>query len=163
MSNEISVAPVSIMVEGKTRAERQVSVVHHATPQAINACIAMKGKVGNAIREAGARSAIVDIAQHCASGSYRSLGEYLAIRLGEPIVISNRASFESLPDIFQARIMKAKLAKNEGMRLDKKTGLMVAGSKLALEMELKNICVELVAHARQVNEERKAKAAALAA
>lgn len=157
--NEISVAPVAILVEGKTRAERQVSVVHHATPQAINACLAMKGKVGNAIREAGARSAIVDIAAHCSAGSYRSLGEYLAIRLGEPMFISNRATFEALPDFFEARIAKVRMGKNAGMREDKKTGLTVPGAKLALEMELKNVCVELIAHARRVHDERKARAA----
>jgi len=156
MTNEISIAPVYIAVEGKTRLERQVSVIHHATESALTACLSMKGKAGAAIREAGAKGGLVQIVQHCASGSYRSLAEYLAIRLGEAVIISNRSTYEALPDFFEARIYQAKLGKNAGMVVDKKTGALKPGAKLQLAMELKATCVEIISRARSIHEARKA-------
>lgn len=156
MTYEITTAPVYIAVEGKNKVERQVSVVRNATDSALTACLSMKGKVGNAIRESGARSGLVQIVQHCASGSYRSLAEFLAIRLGEAMVISNRSTYEALPDFFEARIYQAKLGKNGGFVTDKKTGALKPGAKLALAMELKSICVDIIAQTRAIHEERKA-------
>jgi hypothetical protein len=87
----------------------------------------------------------------------------LSIRLGEPMVISNRASFESLPDLFEARIMKCKLAKNDGMRLDKKSGALVAGSKLATEMELKAMVTDIIRAVNEYHATRKAEQQAVEA
>ena len=86
----------------------------------------------------------------------------LAIRLGEPIVITNRASFESLPDFFEARIMKAKLGKNDGMRIDKKTNAMVSGSKLATELELKSMVVNIIRAVAEAHAAKKAEQEATA-
>ncbi len=135
--NQITIAPAIVNVSGKTKVERQVSVVRTASQQALTACLSLKGKVGNAIRANAASAGLLDVAAACVNSNYKPLVEMLSIRLGEPMIVSSRASFESLPDLFEARIMKAKLAKNDGMRIDKKSGALVAGSKLAVEMELK--------------------------
>lgn len=134
--NEITIAPVSIMVNGSTKAERQVSAVRQAGATALTACLNIKGKVGAEIRSSAARSGLVDIAQHCATGNYKPLAEMLAIRTGEPILISSRATFEALPDIFKAKVHQAALGKDGGFRLDKKSGLMVEGAKLKAANEL---------------------------
>jgi len=164
MSNQLtSYSPAIVSVEGKTKADRQISVVRHASSEALTACLNVKGKVGVAIRNNAARSGYTDVATSCAVGNYKSLAEMLAIRLGEPIVISSRASFESLADVFEGKIMQAKLAKNGGMREDKKTGVMVAGSKLATLMELKAIVTEIVGAVAEYHAARKAKQEAVAA
>ena len=90
------------------------------------------------------------------NSNYKPLAEMIAIRLGEPIFISNRASFESLPDVFHARIAKVKLSKNSGYVTDKKTGTLKPGAKLAAEMELLDLCSRTIAAVAQFHAERKA-------
>lgn len=156
MQNQITIAPVIVNVTGKTKVERQVSVVSRASDTALSACLSMKGKVGNAIRAEVTHSGLVSVANACFNANYKPLAEMLAIRLGEPMVITNRASFESLPDFFEARIMKAKLAKNDGMRIDKKTNAMVSGSKLATELELKSMVVNIIRAVAEAHAAKKA-------
>jgi polysaccharide deacetylase 2 family uncharacterized protein YibQ len=91
------------------------------------------------------------------------VGEYFAAQLGEPMVISNRAAFESLPDQFEARIMKAKLSKNGGYVTDKKTGAQKAGATLAKLMELKAVATDMVADAESYTADAKAQQAAITA
>ncbi len=154
--NQITIAPAIVNVSGKTKVERQVSVVRTASQQALTACLSLKGKVGNAIRANAASAGLLDVAAACVNSNYKPLVEMLSIRLGEPMIVSNRASFESLPDLFEARIMKAKLAKNDGMRLDKKSGALVAGSKLATEMELKALVTDIIRAVNEYHATRKA-------
>jgi len=154
--NQITIAPAIVTVSGKTKVERQVSVVRTASQQALTACLSLKGKVGNAIRANAASAGLLDVAAACVNSNYKPLAEMLSIRLGEPMVISNRASFESLPDLFEARIMKCKLAKNDGMRLDKKSGALIAGSKLATEMELKAMVTDIIRAVNEYHATRKA-------
>lgn len=156
MTNEITIAPVSILVEGKTKVERQTSVVRVASATALTACLTLKGKVGNAIRESGARAGLTDVVNAACNSNYKPLAEMIAIRLGEPIFISNRSSFESLPDTFQARIAKCALSKNGGYVTDKKTGALKPGAKLAAEMELLDLCQRTIAAVAKYHEERKA-------
>ena len=156
MTNEVTIAPVSIMVNGANKAERQMSVVHTASSQALTACLDMKGKVGKEIRSGAARTALVDIAHACSVGNYKPLAEMLAIRTGEPILISSRATFDALPDIFMAKVHQAALGKDGGYRLDKKTGLMVAGAKLKLANELHALVVGVTAAAAKITAERQA-------
>jgi hypothetical protein len=154
--NQITMSPAIVRVEGKTKVARQVSVVEGASQQALTACLSLKGKVGNAIRANAASAGLLDVAAACVNSNYKPLAEMIAIRLGEPMMISNRASFESLPDFFEMRIMKAKLAKNDGMRLDKKTGALVNGTKLALEMELKALVTDIIRAVNEYHANRKA-------
>jgi len=154
--NQITMSPAIVNVFGKTKVERQVSVVRTASQQALTACLSLKGKVGNAIRANAASAGLLDVAAACVNSNYKPLVEMLSIRLGEPMIVSNRASFESLPDLFEARIMKAKLAKNDGMRIDKKSGALVAGSKLAIEMELKALVTDIIRAVNEYHATRKA-------
>jgi len=161
--NQITITPAIVNVSGKTKVERQVSVVRNASQQALTACLSLKGKVGNAIRANAASAGLLDVAAACVNSNYKPLVEMLSIRLGEPMIVSNRASFESLPDLFEARIMKAKLAKNDGMRLDKKSGALVAGSKLATEMELKALVTDIIRAVNEYHATRKAEQQAVEA
>lgn len=158
--NEITIAPVSILVTGTNKAERQMSVVRKASNTALTACLNMKGKVGKEVREGAARGGLIDVAGHAASGNYKPLAEMLAIRTGEPIMISNRSTFEALPDMFAARVEQAKLGKNGGMREDKKTGVLVPGAKLKEALELHALVTEVVRAVAEYHAKRKAEAEA---
>ena len=149
----VEFAPALIEVNGKTKAERQMSVVVHASGATQTAQCTMTGSVGKSVRASIARAGLESVAKAAAHNNYRPAAEYFAARLGEPIAISNRSSFESLPDLFQARIMKAKMGKNNGMREDKKTGTLVPGAALALALELKAIAVELIARKEEIRAE----------
>ena len=154
--------PAIVNVSGKTKTERQLSVVTYASGYTKMALANATGKVGKAARDGIASGGIQAIAKQAAfpSCNYKPAGEYFAAQLGEPMVISNRAAFESLADQFEARIMKIKLSKNGGMVTDKKTGAEKAGATLAKAMELKAIAIEMVASAEYFSDEAKAKQAA---
>ena len=153
--------PAIVNVSGKTKTERQLSVIHDSSPYTKMALANAKGKMGQAARNGIANGGIQAVAKQAAwpSCNYRPAGEYFAAQLGEPMVISNRAAFESLADQFEARIMKAKMAKNGGYVTDKKTGALKAGATLAKFMELKAVATEMVASAQEFTAEAKAQAA----
>jgi hypothetical protein len=157
--------PAIINVTGKTKTERQLSVVQDASPYTKMALANAKGKMGQAARNGIANGGVQAIAKQAAypSCNYKPAGEYFAAQLGEPMVISNRAAFESLPDQFEARIMKAKMAKNGGYVTDKKTGALKAGATLAKLMELKAVATDMVADAEAYTADAKAQQAAIAA
>jgi hypothetical protein len=154
MSN-ITINPVIINVDGKTKADRQLSVVRQASSSALTACLNVRGKVGTAIRESASQTGFVEVAQHCMNSHYRPLAEMLAINLGEPIVISNRASFESLPDLLESKIMTVKLSKSGGYRMDKKTGSLVSNAKLSMLMQMKAVCTEIINAVAKAHEVRR--------
>ena len=157
--------PAMVNVYGKTKTERQLSVIQDASPYTKMALANAKGKMGQAARAGIANGGVQAIAKQAAwpSCNYKPAGEYFAAQLGEPIVISNRAAFESLSDQFEARIMKAKLSKSGGYVTDKKTGAQKAGATLAKLMELKAVAIEMVASAQDFSESAKAAKAAIAA
>lgn len=157
--------PAIVNVYGKTKSERQLSVVQDASPYTKMALANAKGKMGMAARNGIANGGIQAIAKQAAwpSCNYKSVGEYFAAQLGEPMVISNRAAFESLADQFEARIMKAKMAKTGGYVIDKKTGAQKAGATLAKMMELKAVATEVVSAAEYYTNEAKAAKQAIAA
>jgi hypothetical protein len=150
--------PAIINVTGKTKTDRQLSVVNQASGYTKMALANAKGKVGLAARNGIANGGIQAIAKQAAfpTCNYKPVGEYFAAQLGEPMVISNRAAFESLADQFEARIMKIKMSKNEGMVIDKKTGAEKAGATLAKAMELKAIAIDMVSSAEYYTNEAKA-------
>jgi len=153
--------PAIINVTGKTKTDRQLSVVNQASGYTKMALANAKGKVGLAARNGIANGGIQAIAKQAAfpTCNYKPVGEYFAAQLGEPMVISNRAAFESLADQFEARIMKIKLSKTGGYVTDKKTGAEKASATLAKAMELKAIATEMVAAAEYYTNEAKAEQA----
>lgn len=157
--NLSTAAPAIIDVQGKTKSERQMSVVTQASAVTLAALCDSKGKVGNAVREAFSRDGLRGVTRAAAwpTCNYRPMGEYLAARLGEPMVISNRASFNALPDMLESRIMKVKLSKSEGMTTDKKTGALKPNATLSLLMRLKSECVDAIELANELSIEAKAK------
>ena len=152
-----SFAPAIINVTGKTATERKLSVFVDASAQAQLALVSAGGKVGKAAVVRAAQIGLVQVVHSCANANYKPLAEFIAGRTGKPMVIGGRASFESLPDQFEVSIMAAKLKKSGGYVLDKKTGAMKANAELALAMELKSICVEMIAQVANIHAERASK------
>jgi hypothetical protein len=157
MTNEISIRPAIITVEGKTKTDRQLSVMAIASSQTKLALANAKGKVGAAARNGIAGLGLGGIAKQAAwpTCNYNPVAEYIAAQLGEPVCISNRAAFESLADQFEARIMKAKLSKSGGYTTDKKTGLQKPNATMSKLMELKAVAIELVAVASELSAKAK--------
>ena len=156
MLNQITMSPVIINATGTTKVERQFSVVQIASTNALTACIDMKGKVGVAIRQASAQVGMSKVLNDCVNGNYRSLAETIALKLGEPVVISGRATFEALPDMFEAKIMVIKQSKSGGMSTSKKTGITSVGAKLKLHLEIKSLVTDIVAEVSAIHAQRKA-------
>jgi hypothetical protein len=145
MTQEISFAPARVIVTGATAAERKLSALDGASAATLMALSGAKGDVGKAARSFSAKEGQARIAHAASNANYRPVAEYLSAQLGEGFVISNRASFESLPDQFEQRIMKIKSAKNQGYRIDK-NGCQAPTAALALAMTLKAECVDIIAY-----------------
>ena len=149
-----SFAPAIVDVIGKTKVERQLSVVSQCDGYTKMALANAKGKLGLAVRNGVANGGLMGIAKQASNGNYKPCAEYIAARTGKPFVISSRASFESLADQFEMSIMAAKSAKNGGYVLDKKTGAHKPSATHALALELKAIAIELIANAAAFHAER---------
>jgi len=127
--------PASVNVFGQNKVERQLSVAVHATAEARQALINSKGKLGQAVREGFATAGLVRCAEAASKGNYRPAAEYFAAKMGQPFVISTRASFDALPDLFQTMILRAKMAKNGGYIVTKKGVTVMSGPhKQAVEL-----------------------------
>ena len=144
MTQVTEFAPAIIAVTGATKLEKQLSVVNYASGYTKMALANAKGKMGIAARNGIANGGLQSIAKQAGAGNYKPAAEYFAARLGQGFVISNRATFESLPDQMEARIMLALSAKNGGYVTDKKTGGQKPSAAHAMALELKAIAVELV-------------------
>lgn len=157
--NLANCTPAFVNVTGKTKSERQMSVVLNASGQVLTALSAAKGKVGKFAREETAKLGLGHVARAAAwpTCNYKPAAEYFAARLGEPMVISSRATFEALEDMMSARVAQAKLGKNGGMVECKKTFVLKDGAKLALARELTVIARELVEVAAEMSAEHKSK------
>lgn len=156
-SAEITITPVIIAPQGATSVERKLDVVATASAPALQANIGLKGKVGDAIRGRFAGGGLVGIVRHAASGNYRALAEHIALNTGEAVVISGRAAYEALPDLFEGKILTAKMGKAGGMRANK-DGILVPTAKVAMLTRIRD---EILAIHEAVREEvaaRKAQA-----
>lgn len=167
MSISVYVAPVVVSVVGKTAVERKLSVVHNASYAASLALIGAGGKVGKAAQANVISGGLERIAKAACMANYAPVAEYLAGMLGESIVISGRASFESLPDQLEQRIMKIKSAKNGGYTMGK-DGLEMPTAAHSLAVRLKAECVQVIAavseyHARVKAQREEATQAAISA
>ena len=160
MTNEISLRPAHVIVTGATVAERKLSALDGASAATFLALSGAKGDVGKAARHCAAREGMTRIAHAASNANYRPIAEYLSAQLGEGFVISNRASFASLPDQFEQRIMKLKAAKNGGYRTDK-NGCQVPTAALALAMTLKGECVDIIAYVEDAFAKRAANRVAI--
>ena len=149
-----SFAPAIVDVIGKTKVERQLSVVSQCDGYTKMALGNAKGKLGLAVRNGVANGGLMGIAKQASNGNYKPCAEYIAARTGKPFVISSRASFESLADQFEMSIMAAKSAKKGGYVLHKKTGAHKPSATHALALELKAIAIELIANAAAFHAER---------
>lgn len=156
MSN-ITIAPVTVNVSGANKYERQLSVIKGAESAALTACLDLKGKAGAVIRSEAVYGGLVDVAQQAFNGNFKPLAQMLSIRTGEPIVISSKASFMALPDMFTARKMKVTQGtKSGGYRQDKKTGLMVPNAALKQAEELLDLVERVVEAVREADAKARA-------
>jgi len=142
--SELITKPAIITPTGATSSERKLSVVQHASGAAIMALSNSKGAVGKVARHKGAQMGQNALVQAACNANYRPVAEYLSALTGKPTVISNRATFESLPDQFEAAVLAAKSTKSGGYRTNK-DGLQVPNATLSLAMQLKAEMTELVA------------------
>lgn len=159
-ANTVDFAPAIVEVSGKTKTERQLSVARHATIAAQAALVNAKGKLGKEIRSAMAVNALGGLAVAASNANYRPVAEYLAALLGEPIVVTSRASFESLPDQIEARIMKVKMSKSGGYTTDKKTGTQKLNSTMMMLCQLKDEMGKVVMLTSELVAKRQAERAA---
>jgi len=160
MTTQITIAPVIVEVTGEKKADRQLSVVRHASASAIGACLGITGKVGAEIRMSAVQQNLVEIARAAAwpTCNYRPFAEMLAIRSGTPKTISNRASFESQADVYADMVSTAKLSKSGGYVTSKKTGVQSPNAALKLAMDMHNTCVVVAQLAQRISDTNKAAA-----
>ena len=104
----VEFVPATVVPLGKNSTERRMHVVTTGSPSTqLFACV-MGGKVGKAAREGVRDQAIQQAAFAASRGNYKPLAEKLAIVQGEAVFISNRASYESLADRYEAKIADLK-------------------------------------------------------
>jgi hypothetical protein len=161
-NTQITIAPVVVNGMGVTSAERKLNVAVHATNAAQLALVNAGGKVGKAVRVGAAMQGFNAIAFAAFNANYRPLAEYIAAQTGEPVVISGRESFESLPDRFEERIQKIRNAKNGGYRTNK-DGVQVPTAALSLYLGLKSDIVDCLSKVAAAHAKRKADSEAKAA
>ena len=156
MNEIISWTSASVVVAGKTKSDRQLSVLTNAPAPTLAALGASKGKVGKTARELCARDGVRQIIKAMADANYKPLVAYIAGVLGETITVTNWASAQSLPDRLEDKIAKVKLSKSGGYTTDKKTGLQKPNATLAALLALKSDVTECLAHAAEIVAQRKA-------
>lgn len=147
--------PAIIAGVGKTLTERKADVAHNASLAATLALSGVKGAVGKIARASTARYGIDALFTAACKSNFRPVAEYIAAQTGEPVVISSRAAFESLPDMMEARVMKAKQSKSGGFSVSKKDGSLKPSAALSLAMSLKSEMTELVARVAEFHAGRK--------
>ena len=144
-----------------TKTENRLDVLRNASRDVQLAFVAHKGAIGKAAREMSAPMGVDRVIERASSGDYRGVAEWFAVELGIPVVVSNRASFESLPDRMEGKVLEAKARKNGGMV--ERNGVVAPGPMLKAALEAHAAACWMVARAREVAEERAAKRATDAA
>ncbi len=164
MSEVIDYAPAIVNVIGANATERKLSVMYGASQEAALALVDQKGKLGKAAQRKVADGGRVAVANAAARGNFKPIAEVLAARTGKAMVVSSKASFESLPDLFEAQIMNIKGSKNGGYTTTK-AGIQKMTPALSLALELKAYVIDVIADASAIAEaraaERRAQRAAL--
>ena len=146
----ITMTPAIITVSGKTAVERKVSAMRQGDAATVAALCNASGAIGKAARAGVAAGGLVSLAHRAANNTYGPIAAYIGATLGVSFVISNRASFESVPDRFEALILDTKNSKSGGYRECKKTGAMVPNAKLATLLKLKAEFTDMVQQAQEL-------------
>jgi len=122
--NEVSFASAQVIVVGKTVTERKLSVLPTASPQARTFLASTSGKVGVACRQGLREQGAVEIATQARQGNYNPLAQAISALTGESLSIPNRASFESLNDRYNDKLLDLELSRGRGytITVSKKTG-----------------------------------------
>ena len=155
-SNLTEYAPVSIMVSGKTLVERKLSVASNASLSAKLFLTGAGGKVGKLARTGLSDQGVAMIAKSARSGNYKPMAEAIASLTGESMLISNRASFESFQDQFEAKRMDLSLSKNGGYSFktlakdDPNTG-KVAGDQVRVKTAKRKTLDSVIGLIQEVN------------
>lgn len=136
----VEFVPARVQVTGKTATEKRLSVVHNGSESVKLFASNMKGKVGNAARSGLFEQGFNQIASQAARGNYKPLAEALALVTGESVHISTRASFESLGDRFEARMIELE---DSGKKYGKD------GEKLSSKYAVLAQCMSLVSGVHQ--------------
>jgi hypothetical protein len=116
-------APARAILVGKTKTEAKIALIHSASAATSLYLASEKGKVGQAARANVSAMGANKMVREVRMGNYRSAAESLAVLLGESVVISNRASWESIEDRFEGMLAGLK---NEGYKDGKPVAKRVA-------------------------------------
>ena len=173
MSNEIESIGSDVVISragrvvfnpNLTKTENRLDVLRGASRDVQLAFVAHKGAIGKAAREMSAPMGTDRVAERASYGDYKGVAEWFAVELGIPVIVSNRASFESLPDRMEGKVLEAKARKNGGM-VERK-GVVMPGPMLKAALEAHAAACWMVAKAAELYEgralERQNKLAALA-
>lgn len=95
--------PAQIVLHGKTVTERRVNLVQNASEAAKLFFADQKGKMGQAARAGLQKHGMAQIAGAARRGNYKPLAEALAGISGEAVYITNRASYDSMDDRYEAK------------------------------------------------------------
>lgn len=154
MSQEIItlVAGVALVV-GKTAADKKMYAVSHANALATAALVTCGGAAGKEASRLTQTRALHGIAAQASHANYEAVAQYFSGRLGAPFTVSNRGSFQALPDRMDDMVKAIKSGKNAGMT--EKGGVQAPGAKLKLALELYNQAVTFVSEAEALFHARK--------
>lgn len=122
----VEFAPARIILRGDTMTEKRVNVVKEGSAALGLLLATEKGKVGIAARESASMTGFVKMVREVRTGNYKTLAGALAVILGQSIVISSRAGYESLGDRFEGMLADLK---DGGYKNDKPTAKRVALEK----------------------------------
>lgn len=147
----VEFAPVRVILSGKTSTEKKLNVINSGTAATALYFANAKGKVGQVARQSVSMLGASKMVREVRSGNYRSVAEALAVLLGQSIIISNRAAWESLGDRFEGMIADLK---DGGYKGEKPTAKRVALDK-ALEL-VANVNESVAAMIQQERAERAA-------
>lgn len=98
--------PAEVVVSGKTTTDKRMSVVQSGSTAVRLFASSMKGKVGTEARSGLQMQGMAMIASKARQGNYKPLAEALSLITAESIVITNRASFESLKDRYAPMLVQ---------------------------------------------------------
>ena len=140
---------------GASAVDRKLSILSDASSFVCLALSNEKGDVGKAARAGSASMGLDGIVNACSNDNYRPLAQYLAVRTGKPIVISNVHSYRALPDMFEQAILVEKGKKSGGYKINK-DGLQVPTPAHQLALTLYNEVTDIISRAQAHRDAKKA-------
>lgn len=153
MSEIITLVAGVAVVIGKTAADKKMYAVQHSNAMATAALVTCGGAAGKEASRLTQVRALHGIAAQASHSNFEGVAQYFSGRLGAPFTVSNRGSFQALPDRMDDMVKTVKAGKNGGMT--EKDGVQVPGAKLKLALELYNQAVTFVSEADALFQARK--------